>query len=170
MQLSFSYKLARLKHRAQLSCCSKLAPNHTAQLSFCFKLVRIVRKLKLVRNCMHNCPFNQNWCLFLKAKSCEKHRAQYSCCSKFASKHSSQPSFCFKLARIVRKPKPVKNAVHNFPVARNWPQITLCNCRFRLKWATFLKKLKLVQNTVRNCPAARNFRQSTLRNCRFALN
>ena len=96
-----------LKGRAQLSYCSTFAPNHTAQLSFCFK-----------------------WATFLKkAKTCPKHRAQLSCCSKFTSKHSAQLSFCFKLTRIVRKPKPVKNAVNNFPVARNWPQITLCNYR-----------------------------------------
>ena len=88
------------KHLAQPCCRSKLASTHTAPLSFCFQL------------------------------PCAKHRAQLSCCSKFASKHSAQPSFCLKLARIVRMPKPVKNAVHNFPVARNWPQITLRNCRF----------------------------------------
>ena len=118
------------KHRAQPCCCSKLAPSQTAQLSFCFKLARIVRKLKPVRNCMRNCPVNQNWWLFLKAKTCPKHRAKLSCCLKFPSKHSPQPTFCFKLVRIVRKPKPVQNAVQKFPVARNWSQLTLHNCRF----------------------------------------
>ena len=119
------------KRRAQLSCCSKFAPSQTAQLSFCSKLGRIVRKLKPVGDCVRNCPVNSNWCLFLKKnKRCANHLAQLSCCSKFASKHSAQLSFCFKLARILRKPKRVKNAVHNFPVARNWPQITLRNSRF----------------------------------------
>ena len=85
------------KHRAQLSFCSKLAPSHNAQLSFCLKWAtfliklklvqntvrnravsrnwpqvrlrnyRIVRKVKPVRNCMGNCPVNQNWCLLWKS-------------------------------------------------------------------------------------------------------
>ena len=45
------------KRRAQLSCISKFASNHTAQLLFCFKLVRIVRNLKLVRNSVRNSLF-----------------------------------------------------------------------------------------------------------------
>ena len=55
------------KHRPQPCCCSKLFPSQTAQLSFSLKLARIVRKLKPVRNCMRNCPVNQNWCLLLKS-------------------------------------------------------------------------------------------------------
>ena len=55
-----------------------------------------------------------------KAKTCPKHRAQLSCCLKLASKHSAQPPFCFKLGRIVRKLKPVRNSVHNCPVNQNW--------------------------------------------------
>ena len=76
--------------------------------------------------------------------ACAKHRAQLFCCSKFASKHSAQPSFCLKLARIVRKPKPVKNAVHKFPFARYWPQNHSAQLSVCLKWATFLNKLQLV--------------------------
>ena len=38
------------KRRAQLSCCLKLAPNHTAQLSFCLKWATFLKKLKLVQN------------------------------------------------------------------------------------------------------------------------
>ena len=41
------------KQRAQLCCCLKLAPNHTAQLSFCFKLAR-VKKLKIVQKNVRN--------------------------------------------------------------------------------------------------------------------
>ena len=79
----------------------------------------------------------------LKAKTCPKHRAKLSCCSKLASKHSAERSFCFKLARIVRKPKLVKNAVHNFPVAQNWPQITLRESRFAWNGRHFLKSKDL---------------------------
>ena len=60
-----------------------------------------------------------------------------------ASKHSAQLSFCFKLAPIVTKPKLVKNAVHNFPVARNWPQMTQRNCRFAWNEPHLLKSLNL---------------------------
>ena len=35
---------ACVKHRAQLSCCSKLASKHSAQLSFCSKLAFFVEK------------------------------------------------------------------------------------------------------------------------------
>ena len=38
-------------------------------------------------------------------KTCKKQRAQPCCCSKLASNHSAQLSFCFKLARIVWKVK-----------------------------------------------------------------
>ena len=40
-----------------------------------------------------------------KAKSCSKHRAQHSCCSKLASKHSAQLSLCLKLVTFVKKLK-----------------------------------------------------------------
>ena len=50
--------------------------------------------------------------------------------------------------------------MRNRAVARNWPQLTLRNCRFALNCP--------VQNTVRNCPVAQNLRQNTLRNRRFA--
>ena len=99
----------------------------------------------------------------LNGKTCPKHRAQPCCCSKLARCGTAQLSFCLKLARIVRKPKPVKNAVHNFPVAWNWPHITLRNCRFSCK-------ARLEENTVCSFPVARNWRQNTLRNCRFASN
>ena len=66
-----------------------------------------------------------------------------SCFLKFASKHSAEPSFCLKLARIVRKLKVVRNSVRkNFLLEIGVE--TLC-----------AKKLKLVQNTVRNCPVAK---------------
>ena len=38
-------------------------------------------------------------------KTCKKQRAQPYSCSKLASNHSAQLSFCFKLARIVWKVK-----------------------------------------------------------------
>ena len=120
-----------------------------------------VKKLKLVQNTVRNCPV---------AKTCGKHRAQLACCSKLSSKHSAHLSFCFKLAHIVRKPRPVKNAGHNFSVAQNLPQITLPNSRFVWNWATFLNKPTLVQNTVRNRAVARNWPQVTLRDCGFAWN
>ena len=52
--------------------------------------------------------------------------------------------------------------MRNRAVARNWPQLTLRNCRFAFNCP--------VQNTVRNCPVAQNVRQNTLRNRRFASN
>ena len=55
------------KRRAQLSCCSKLAPSQTAQKSFCSKFGRIVRKLRPVRKCVRNCPVNRNSCLLWKS-------------------------------------------------------------------------------------------------------
>ena len=65
-----------------------------------------------------------------KAKNCPKQRTQPSCCSKLASKHSAQMSFCLKLATFFKKVKLVQNTVRNCPVARNWRQNTLRNCRF----------------------------------------
>ena len=55
-----------------------------------------------------------------KAKTCPKHRAQPCCCSKLAPSQTAQLSFCLKLARIVRKLKPVRNCMRNWPVNQNW--------------------------------------------------
>ena len=79
-----------------------------------------------------------------KAKTCPKHRAQLSCCLKLALRHTAQPPFCLKLARIVRKPRLVKNAVHNFRFAEKLAPNHTAQPSFCLKWATFLIKLKLV--------------------------
>ena len=43
-----------------------------------------------------------------EAKACEKRQAQLLCCPKFAPSQTAQLSFCSKLARIVRKAKPVR--------------------------------------------------------------
>ena len=63
---------------------------------------------------------------------------------------------------FVIKLKLVLNTVRNFPVARNWPQITLRNCLF-LQIGPYFTKVELEENTVR-------FFAVALRNCRFASN
>ena len=63
-------------------------------------------------------------------KPCKKQSAQPCCCSKLARNHTAQLSFCFKLARIIRKQKLVKNTVRNWPVAKNWRKKSLRNSRF----------------------------------------
>ena len=105
-----------------------------------------------------------------KAKTCPKHSAQLSCSLKLASKHTAQPPFCFKLARIVRKPRLVKKAVNNFRFAQKLAPNHTAQLSFCLKWATFNTKLKLVQNTVRKPAVAQNWPDVGLRNCRFAWN
>ena len=124
---------------------------------------------------MRNCPVAPNWpkshfatVVLLKmgdssykAKTCPKHRAQPCCCSKLAPSQTAQLSFCFKLARLVRKLKLVRNFVRNSLFLKNLRQNTLRNCRF--SW-----KVKLEENTVRIFPVAPNWRQNTLRNYRFA--
>ena len=129
-------------HTAQLSFCLKLA-TFLNKLKLVQNTVRnhaVARNWPQVRLC--NCRFASNWTVLLgrkslyetacatvlfieigsfcyKAKTCPKNRAQLSCCSNLASKHSTQLSFCFKLARIVRKPKPVKKAAQNFRAQRS---------------------------------------------------
>ena len=150
------------KHSAQQSFCFKWA-TFLKKLKLVQNTVRnsaVARNWPQVR--LRNCRFAPNWNVLLgtlslwetacatvllieldafceKAKTCQKHRAQLCCCSKLASKHSAQLSFCFKLTRIVGKPKPVKNAVHNFPVSLNSPQITLRNCCFASNWPLLLE-------------------------------
>ena len=50
-------------------------------------------------------------------KTSAKERAELCCCLKLATNDTLQLSFCFKLARIVRKPKLVQQTVRNCPVA-----------------------------------------------------
>ena len=57
------------KRRAQLSCCSKLAPNHTAQLSFCLKWPIFLKKLKLVQDTVRNRAVTRNWPL-VRLRNC----------------------------------------------------------------------------------------------------
>ena len=110
---AFCYKAKTSpKHRAELSCCSKLASKHSAQLSFCFKLARKVMKPKPVKNAVQN------------------FRSQRFCCLKLAPNHTTPLSFCFKLAHIVTKVKVEEETVRMFPVARNWRHNSLRSCRF----------------------------------------
>ena len=98
------------KHRAQLSCCPKVASKHCAQLSFFLNLATFVKRLKLVEKTVRNCPVSRNWpqntaqlsfllnlATFVKAKAGAKHSAQLSWCSKLVSRHSAQLSFFLKL-------------------------------------------------------------------------
>ena len=75
-------------------------------------------------------------------KTFKKQRAQPCCCSKLASNHPAQLSFCFKEARIVRKVKLVWNTVRNCPVSGNWRQNALRNCLF-LENGPFSLKAKI---------------------------
>ena len=69
-------------------------------------------------------------------KTCGKQRVQLCCCSKLAPNHTPQLSFCFKLARIVKKLKLVPSTLRNCPVAQNWRKIKnvrrTLKCRFRV--------------------------------------
>ena len=60
-------------------------------------------------------------------KSCKMQRAQPCCCSKLASNHSAQLSFCLKLVTFGKKLNHVQNTLRNCPVAENWRQNTLRN-------------------------------------------
>ena len=108
-------------------------------------------------------------------KTSTKQRAQVCCCLKLAPYHTTQLSFCLKLARIVNNLKLVQKTVRNCPVAQIWSQNILHNClrfapcvaqlfcclklapnhtaqlSFCWKWATFVKKQQIVQNRARNC-------------------
>ena len=148
-------------HTAQLSFCLKWA-------TFLEKLKLVqntVRNRAVARNWpqirLRKCRFAPNWAVLLrsyslwetacatvlliqigafcyKAKCCAKHRAQLSCCSKFASKHSAQQSFCLKWATFYIKLKLVQNAICNRAVARNWLQVRLRNGRFPWNWPVLL--------------------------------
>ena len=108
------------KSSVQLWFCLKLASKRYAQLWFCLKCAPFVnnrrKTLKL--------------CKAVLDKTCKKQRAQPCCSLKLAPNHTAQLSFCFKLARIVTKVKHEENTMRIFPVARNWGQNTLRNCRF----------------------------------------
>ena len=103
----------------------------------------------------------------LKAKTCPKHRAQLSCRSKFASKHSAQLSFYLNLATFFKRLELLLNNLRNRPVAWLASKHSTKLSSF-LNLGNFYKRLKLVQKTLRNCPVAWNWRQNTLRNFRFA--
>ena len=53
-------------------------------------------------------------------KTSAKQRGQLYCCLKLAPNDTLQLSFCFKLARIVKKLKLVQETKRNCPVAENW--------------------------------------------------
>ena len=63
-------------------------------------------------------------------KSCKMQREQLWCCSKLASNHSVQLSFCLKLVIFSKKLNHVQNTLRNCPVDSNWRPNTLRNCRF----------------------------------------
>ena len=63
---------------------------------------------------------------------------QLSCCSKFASKHSAQLSFCLKWATFYIKLKLVQNTVRNPAFEQNWRDVGLRNCRFSWNWPVLL--------------------------------
>ena len=79
-----------------------------------------------------------NFCL--KATTCLKPLAQLSCCLKFGCKHSAQLTLYLNLASFVTNLKLIQNTVRNCPIARNWHQKSLRNCRFCSKLAFFVKK------------------------------
>ena len=58
--------------------------------------------------------------ILYKALTCPKHRPQPCCCSKLASSQTVQQSFCLKLARIVKKVRPLRNCVRNCLVNQKW--------------------------------------------------
>ena len=52
-------------------------------------------------------------------KSCKMQRAQPCCCSKLASNHSAQLSFCLKLVTFSKRQNHVQNTLRNCSVAEN---------------------------------------------------
>ena len=60
-------------------------------------------------------------------KTCKMQRTQPRCCSKLASNHSAQVSFCLKLVTFVKKLNLVQNTMRNCPLAQNWGQNNLRN-------------------------------------------
>ena len=81
--------------------------------------------LKFAIFCAKQCAQQRNvrnWSLkkvrfAVLGESSAKERAQLYCCLKLAPNHTWQLSFCFKLARIVKKVKLVQETVRNDPVA-----------------------------------------------------
>ena len=83
------------KHSAQLWSCLKLASKrYYVNLP---KLVCVVNNIQEIRFAVLD-------------KTFKKQSAQQCCCSKLAPNHTVQLSFCFKLARIIRKQKLVTNS------------------------------------------------------------
>ena len=128
------------KHRAQHSCCSKLASIHSAQLWIRLKLASFVNKQELVKNTVRYCPV------------AEKYSAQLSCCSKLASEKSAQLSFCLKLVIFVKNLNLVQNTLHNCPVAGKWRH-DCCERCFRqvlasLKQSQTSRKTTVVQSVL----------------------
>ena len=103
------------KHRAQQSCCWKLASKHSPQLLFCLKLVTFLKKLTLVQNLLRNCPVARNW-----------------------RQNTAQLSFCYRLATFVNNLKLVQNTVRKCPVAWNWPLLLKSKTLRKTKCATVL--------------------------------
>ena len=83
------------------------------------------RHLEVCHFCAKQCAQQRNarnWSLkkvrfAVLGESSAKERAQLYCCLKLAPNHTWQLSFCFKLARIVKKVKLVQETVRNGPVA-----------------------------------------------------
>ena len=88
------------------------------------------------------------WTSFSFLKQVANPKENGSCAKYFDAKHSAQLSFCLNLGTFVKKPKLVQKTVRNCPVAWNWRQHTLRNCRFFINLATFVKRLKLAERTV----------------------
>ena len=119
MQLSFCLEgKAWEKHRSHFSCCSKLASKQRVQLSFCLELLSLVKQPDKIFS-LFDLISKKLWFAVLD-KTCKKQRARKCYCSKLASSHNVQLSFCFKLVRIVRKLTPVRNCARNCPVNQNW--------------------------------------------------
>ena len=111
------------KRCAELLCSSKFAPNHTAQLSFCLKWGTFLNcpvAQNLRQNALHNCRLPCNKRYFIQSLNLTKTECATLLLLKICPSQTAQLSFCFKLARIVRKLKPVRNCMRNCPVNQNW--------------------------------------------------
>ena len=113
------------KNPVQLWFCLKLTSKRYAQLWFCLKCAPIAcakegAQLKIYLSRFEWTIISKKLWFAVLDKTCKTQRAQPCCCSQLASGRTVQLSFCFKLARIVRKQKPVRNCVRNFPFNQNW--------------------------------------------------
>ena len=153
---------------------------------FCFKLARIVRKLKLVRNSVRNSFFfsklasqhSAQLSFCLEDKSWGKHRAHFSCCSKLASKYGAQLSFCLELSSLVKHFEICLYyvnflssvcSVRNVETSSNFPHLCkrVCASTNRQKLAPFNKNAKLCKT---KCSTVKSFKLGCARNERSTFN